>query len=123
MDWVGFFVYSREEGTDAYNYRGALGTKLARRRTLRQKAVLEDLQNTISEKQMDRFVGKDMVLMVEEAVEEEPLYLTRACIQAPEVDGLVVLRAEGLTPGQVVNARIIKRNGLDLEAVQVEART
>ncbi len=119
LDWVGFFIYSREEGTEAYHYRGALGTKLALRRASRQKTLLENLQSTISEEQMERFVGKEMVLLVEEAVEEEPLYLTRAAIQAPEVDGLVVLRAEGLISGQIVNARIIRRNGLDLEAVLV----
>ncbi len=120
LDWAGFFLYSREEGTEAYNYRGALGTKLSRRRSNRQKSVLEDLQQTISEKQMDRFVGKELTLIIEEPVEGEELYLSRSYFQAPEVDGLVVLRAEGLKAGDVVRGRIIRRNGVDLEAVLAE---
>lgn len=120
LDWAGFFLYSREEGTEAYNYRGALGTRLAARRSNKQKIILEDLQEGITEERMNRFVGQEMVLIVEEEVEGEPLYLTRGHIQAPEVDGLVVLRAEHLSPGQVVRSKIIKRNGLDLEAVLLE---
>ena len=121
LDWAGFFIYSREEGTEAYNYRGALGTKLAGPRSIKQKSILEDMQQTITEEQMNRFVGQEMILIVEEAVAEEPLYLSRAAIQAPEVDGLVVLRAENLSPGQVVKGKIIKRNGLDLEAVLLDS--
>jgi len=117
LDWAGFFIYSREEGTEAYNYRGALATKLAAGKAQKQKTLLEDLQQEISEKRVDRFVGRTMTLLVEEKVEEESLYLARAAIQAPEVDGLVVLRAENLEPGDVVEGRIIRRNGLDLEAV------
>ncbi len=117
LDWAGFFLYSREEGTEAYNYRGALGTKLAARRSERQKEKLETLQMQISEERMDRFVGEELLLIVEEEVQEEPLYLTRAYMQAPEVDGLVVLRAENLEPGRIVRGKIIRRNSLDLEAV------
>ena len=121
LDWAGFFLYSREEGTEAYDYRGALASRLSRQRSLKQKERLEALQQEISQQQMDRFVGKKMLLIIEEEVQEEPLYLTRAYLQAPEVDGLVVLRAENLEPGQVVKGKIIRRNGLDLEAVLLES--
>ncbi|WP_246157009.1 30S ribosomal protein S12 methylthiotransferase RimO [Oceanispirochaeta crateris] len=117
LDWVGFFLYSREEGTEAYNYRGSLATKLSAGKSSRQKSELEDLQQIITEEQMDRFVGQELTLIVEEKVEGESLYLSRSHFQAPEVDGLVVLRAQGLDAGNVVRARIIKRNGVDLEAV------
>lgn len=118
LDWVGFFSYSREEGTVAYDYRGSLGTRMAARKTRKQREGLEDLQSGITEKRMDRFVGKTMPLIVEEKVEGEELYLTRSSFQAPEIDGLVVLRTdEALETGQVVNARIIRRNAVDLEAV------
>ena len=33
LDWVGFFSYSREEGTVAFDYRGQLMTRLAARKT------------------------------------------------------------------------------------------
>ena len=118
LDWVGFFSYSREEGTVAFDYRGALGTRLAARKTRKQRETLETLQTPITEARMDRFVGKSMPLLVEEKVEGEELYLCRSSFQAPEVDGLVVLRCDKvLQTGQVVQARIIRRNSVDLEAV------
>jgi len=120
LDWAGFFLYSREEGTEAYNYRGALRTRLSLKRSNRQKSELEDLQQTITEKQMDRFIGRELTLIIEEPVEGEELYLSRSSFQAPEVDGLVVLRAENLKAGDVVRGRIIRRNGVDLEAVLSE---
>ena len=39
----------------------------------------------------------------------------RAYLQAPDVDGLVVVR-RSLAPGEWVRARITRRNGVDLEA-------
>jgi len=46
--------------------------------------------------------------------------IARGFMHAPEVDGLVVLRAARgdtrVEPGSLVRARIIARNGFDLEA-------
>jgi ribosomal protein S12 methylthiotransferase len=75
---------------------------------------------------MDRFVGRVLEALVEEALENDPadppptdrqrLYLGRVYCQAPEVDGLVVLRsATPLVPGTFVTGRIIARTGFDLE--------
>jgi hypothetical protein len=47
------------------------------------------------------------------------LYLGRAYLHAPEVDGLVVLKADDLQPGRIVPVRIDGRAGIDLEATVV----
>ncbi len=117
LDWVGFFPYSREEDTPAWHFRGALGTRFAAIMTKGRIKRLENLQEKITENRMERFQGATLPLLVEEQVEGESLYLCRSPFQAPDVDGLVVLRAENIAPGTVVKGRIIKRNGLDLEAV------
>ncbi|PID99821.1 MAG: 30S ribosomal protein S12 methylthiotransferase RimO, partial [Acidobacteria bacterium] len=72
----------------------------------------------ISSKRLARFVGSRQRLLVEEAVEQEDLWLCRGWMHAPEVDGLVVLHADKneLAPGQMVEAEIIGINGIDLEA-------
>jgi ribosomal protein S12 methylthiotransferase len=63
-------------------------------------------------------VGTAVALLVEENVAGEELALARAWFQAPEVDGLTVLATDTpLTPGTKVDAKIIRRNGFDLEAV------
>jgi hypothetical protein len=59
-----------------------------------------------------------MDVLIEEEVEGEELAIARGFPHAPEVDGLVVLRTGGhrLEPGSVVGARVLRRNGVDLEA-------
>ncbi len=120
LDWVGFFSYSREEETPAWHFQGALRTRVAAFLTKRRVKRLEEVQEKITEERMERFQGKILPLLVEEEVAGESLYLCRSAFQAPEVDGLVVLRGKNLASGQVVAGRIIKRNGLDLEAVLVK---
>lgn len=118
IDWAGFFVYSREEDTAAYELEGP--RKLKKRSKAAEKDVerLQDLQTSITMNAMQRFNGAKLKLLVEELVEEEDLYLCRAWFQAPEVDSLVVLHAEAgsLNPGDFVDAEITGVNGIDLEA-------
>ena len=117
LDWLGVFVYSREEGTAAFNLGGRVKQKIARSR----KSRLEELQIPITEKRLDAFPGRSLELLVEEQVKSEDMFLARAWLMAPEVDGLVVVKGHGLTPGSLIEARIIRRNGLDLEAVPYNA--
>ncbi len=119
IDWAGFFVYSREEGTAAYNFSNPLGRYLSVKRAEKKKKDLEKLQHSISEKRLSRFVGKNIKVIVEEAVEGEELFLCRGYMNAPDIDGLVVLHSGGTVflPGQVVECRIVKVNSVDLEAV------
>jgi ribosomal protein S12 methylthiotransferase len=118
LDWLGVFAYSREEDTPAYSMKGRVPRKIAERR----KAIIEERQTGISEKRMDRFVGRVMEALVEEALpaddpaNPERLYLGRLYCQAPEVDGVVVLRSgKALPAGSFVRGRISVRRGFDLE--------
>jgi ribosomal protein S12 methylthiotransferase len=127
LDWLGVFAYSREENTPAYSMQGRVPGKIADER----KIALEEQQTGISEKRMDRFVGRVMEALVEEAVDlrsidapsiapqsaDQPyLYLGRLYCQAPEVDGLTTLRSgRPLAPGTFVRGRISGRTGFDLE--------
>jgi ribosomal protein S12 methylthiotransferase len=113
LDWAGAFVYSREENTPAYGMKGRVPKGLAAER----KRLLEERQIPITEKRMDRFVGRTMDLLVEEAVSgEEGMYLGRLFCQAPEVDGAAVIRSSlPLRPGDRVSGRIFGRAGFDLE--------
>jgi ribosomal protein S12 methylthiotransferase len=113
LDWAGCFAYSREEGTPAYTMKPGVPKKLAAER----KRIVEERQTGISEKQMDRFVGRDLDALVEEAVDaEDGLYLGRLYCQAPEVDGAAVISGDHpLTPGSMVRGRVTGRAGFDLE--------
>ena len=120
INWVGFFTYSREEDTPAWSYRGALASKISEKKAQKRKTILEQNQTLISQKILDTFLGREVDVLIEEKVGEEELYLGRAYFQAPEVDGLIVVHSNTIRPGDVVAVKIIKRNGMDLEAVSLE---
>ncbi|MDC7126648.1 MAG: 30S ribosomal protein S12 methylthiotransferase RimO [Spirochaetales bacterium] len=118
IDWAGFFVYSREEDTPAFDFDNERAHKKRVKAAEKKLPELKDLQTRITEDRLKRFIGIKVDLLVEEAVNEEDLYLCRSWIQAPDVDGLVVLHADegSLSPGDFVEAEIIAVNGIDLEA-------
>ena len=119
FDWLGVFCWSREEGTSAYSMKGRISKKTAARR----KAITEERQIPITEKKMDRFVGRTMDVLIEEEFTETPapndgpqsvrrelahpekntgLWLGRVFCQAPEVDGATVVQMA--VPAEVASA-------------------
>jgi ribosomal protein S12 methylthiotransferase len=115
IDWLGVFTYSREEGTPAFSFPDQVKEQTA----VKRKKILEQNQLGITEKRLARHVGTYLDVLIEEPVINEPMYLGRSYIQAPEVDGLVVVNSESLTPGDIVRVRILRQNHLDLEGVVV----
>jgi ribosomal protein S12 methylthiotransferase len=121
IDWLGVFPYYKEEGTRAAQHGNAVSRKVARDR----KKEIEEAQVPITESRLDRFLGLSMPVLVEEEVKGEGLFLGRGYLQAPDVDGSIVLKGmkQNSVSGRFVNARIQRRNGFDLEAVVLpEAR-
>ncbi len=125
LDWLGSFAYSREEGTAAFAMAGRVPKKVVAERRKR----VEETQERITRERLERFVGRTLEVLVEEPVEsaadadedEEPLSIGRSWLQAPEVDGLTVLRGR-FEPGAVVMARVLAVRGVDLDALPVSAK-
>ena len=123
--WSGGFIYSREEDTPAYSFKGKIPKKTAEARL----AEIQSIQTSITETKLDSFIGKEIEVLIEELIPAEDktfLALGRAWFQAPEVDGAVVLNfnlnskdndGNQIEPGSVVKAKILARNGFDLDAV------
>ena len=130
-DWSGCFPYSREEDTPAYNMKPRVPAKTARARAAR----LEELQTAITAERLNRYVGKELNILVEEIVvgreseasdgqPAEGLAIGRAWFQAPEVDGSVVIRydlddadaVKSVVPGGVVTVKVLASTGVDLDA-------
>lgn len=116
LDWLGSFAYSREEGTPAYAMKG----RVPRRVAVARKKELEDAQRPITERALGRFVGSEQAVLVEERIEGEDLAIARGYMNAPEVDGSVVVVGGELSPGDVVKVRVSAVRGVDLEAVPLE---
>lgn len=114
LDWLGAFAYSREEDTPAYGMKGRVPKKLAE---IRKKAIKE-AQRPITEAALARFTGTVQTVLVEEQIEGEDLAIARGYMNAPEVDGSIVVVGSQLKAGQRVDVRITAVRGVDLEAVR-----
>jgi len=120
-DWAGCFAYSREENTPAYTMKAQVPKKTIARR----KREIEERQIKITEKNMDRFVGQTLNVLLEERFsgKDEDIWLGRLYCHAPEVDGAAVITGamSGTEPqaGDLLPCRVIARRGLDLEITVV----
>lgn len=116
LDWVGFFVYSREKGTPAEKMTGPLRHRLMQKKAERRKRRWETVQAEMTAEKMKRYVGLEMPVLIEEVFQGEPLAVGRVWFQAPEVDGCVVVKGGSPKPGELMRCLIDRANGPDLEA-------
>lgn len=119
FNWMGAFVYSREEDTPAYDMTDEESHSALTKKAEKWKKKLEGVQEKITEKSLGAFVGNVYNVLIEELVEGEELAIGRIYAQAPEVDGLTVVMGRDMIPGNVYRCLVSKVNGVDLEAVKL----
>jgi ribosomal protein S12 methylthiotransferase len=122
LDWLGCFTYSREEGTAAFSMKGRVSAKTAAAR----KREIEERQIPITEKNMERFAGQTLEVLIEERITDgsedgENFWLGRLYCQSPEIDGAAVIPDNEKTAGKfpktgvLYPCKVIARRGIDLE--------
>ncbi|WP_433468165.1 30S ribosomal protein S12 methylthiotransferase RimO [Spirillospora sp. CA-128828] len=111
LDAVGVFGYSDEDGTEAANLDGKLDPAEVAARVEELSGLAEELTAQRAE---DR-VGSPLRVLLEDKAEDGG-FEGRAEHQAPEVDGTVLVRGEGLALGDIVAARVVGSDGVDLVA-------
>ena len=79
LDWCGFFAYSPEEGTYAYDLPGAVDRRLMEERL----GELRELQDEITATRRDDLIGTEIEVLVDEPG------IGRSHREAPEIDGIV----------------------------------
>jgi len=115
LDWVGAFVYSREDGTPAAGLPGQVPERVKVNRYNR----LMKLQQDITREKLGRFRGSTLEVVLEEQ-QEDGLWLGRSAFMAPEVDGLVEVRTgESHRPGDFVPVRITGSGEYDLTGEEI----
>jgi ribosomal protein S12 methylthiotransferase len=119
FDWMGSFIYSREEDTRAFDMVSEEEHEKVIKRAKKDQKKLEAIQEEITAKRLNRFVDNVYEALIEEKIEGEDLAIGRIYSQAPEVDGATVIMARDLVPGSVVKVGIRKVNGVDLDAIIV----
>jgi tRNA A37 methylthiotransferase MiaB len=120
LDAIGVFDYSDEDGTEAAGFTDKVKGATIKRRYDKLAALADEL---CSQRAEDRVGGTVDVLVdtVDDGVVEG-----RGEHQAPEVDGSTTLVGQGevdlaaLQPGDLVRAKVISSEGVDLVAVPLE---
>jgi ribosomal protein S12 methylthiotransferase len=107
---VGVFTYSREENTAAYEMQSQVPERVKRQR----RSALMELQADISLSKNRDLIGREVEVLVEGEVEGRATRMRgRMSGQAPDIDGMVLLKGEA-EPGDFVRARINKALSYDL---------
>jgi ribosomal protein S12 methylthiotransferase len=111
LDRAGAFTYSPEAGTPAAGLPDQVPAEIAEERYHRFMTA----QQGISLARNRRWVGRDIEVLVE-ARREQGGWAGRSFRDAPEIDGLVLLRPgrRSLRPGEFVTARITGAEPYDL---------
>jgi len=113
FDRVGVFTYSNEDGTAAFGMADQVAEAEKRRRRSRLMATARDVTLT-SNQQM---VGNQLEVLIEGRPEDgSAWYAGRSYRDAPEVDGLVLVRADALPVGELVRVRVERALAYDLLA-------
>lgn len=106
---LGAFIYSREEGTSAYDFTGQVQHKIKAERfnavMLKQQEISRDINQ--------KFMGRIMPVLIE--AKEAGAYLGRTEYDAPEVDGLVYVNSKKvLKAGDFIDVKITDTLEYDL---------
>lgn len=111
---VGFFPYSREEGTLAYKFSNQVNANTKKARV--KKAYLT--QQKVVEYNNNNFVNSVLDVIIDE--EEENYFVGRSYLSAPEVDPVIFVQKNNnninkIKVGDIVKIKINQVAGYDLE--------
>lgn len=105
LDWCGFFEFSREVGTYAYDLEDQVPASLMRERLLE----LNEMQDRITARRRDALIGKTVEVLVDE------IGVGRTHREAPEIDGVVQIPTT-LEVGSFHDVVVVSAEGPDLTA-------
>jgi ribosomal protein S12 methylthiotransferase len=109
---AGVFVYSREEGTPAFDLPDQVPARIKKKRL----DILMRHQQAISKEIQRQYLGKTCKVLIDEKLPSEaPVYLGRSEYDAPEVDGVVYVHSsQALEPGDFLEVKITETYEYDL---------
>lgn len=111
FQWAGVFTYSQEPETIAARMKEQVPETIKEERY--HRAMM--LQREITLKLNTKWIGKELQVLVEDLSEENGLYIGRAYMQAPEVDGQIYFSSKQVHhPGDMVNVLITEVAEYDL---------
>ncbi len=113
FDHIGCFLYSPERETPA----DSLSPKIPYPEKLERRRVLMTLAKKIAQEKLTQLVGKEMAVIIDQKREGKKFnYLGRTYRDAPEIDGKVFIRGDGLKVGEIYPLRIRRADAYHLYA-------
>ena len=107
MENVGFFKYSREEGTRAYNFENQIPEDVKESRLEIASQVQFEIQDQIH----DKLIGQVVDVVIDDSTSEYSV--GRYYGQCPQIDGNVIIN-KPLNVGEYYNVKISQKSDYDL---------
>ena len=107
FDKVGFFAYSREKNTAAFNYPDQIPTEIKKERL--QKAY--QVQEKIAHRKNRKLIGTTLSVLTEGM--KDDFHIGRSYREAPEIDGQILFTGKTKV-GEMVEVKVEKVDGYDL---------
>ncbi len=106
---MGVFTYSLEPGTPAVKLDGHLPEELKNAR----RDKLMELQQKIAFEFGDSLIGYELDVLIDAPIDDDT-WIGRSFADAPEIDGAVYVKGEGIGVGEIVPVEIEGRQDYDL---------
>jgi ribosomal protein S12 methylthiotransferase len=113
FDRLGVFTYSREEGSSAYDLKYQVSKKVKSERFNKLMSV----QSSISLEKNRKLLGHTFKALVDE--KEDDISVARIYSQAPEIDGVVLIKGNGAEKGSFIHVKIEEVYDYDLKGNMV----
>lgn len=111
FDWLGAFTYSQEEDTPAALFPDQVPEEVKEERYHR----LMTLQHEISREKQKKWIGKIISVIIEgKSIDKPEYFIGRSQYQAPEIDGVVLIKSEFLVIGKIVQVLVTGSDTYDL---------
>jgi ribosomal protein S12 methylthiotransferase len=119
FDQLGAFAYSREEGTEAYDFSNQVPRRIREERL----DLLMNLQSDIIFRANEKKVGEEFEVLVEGSEEAiDSRWVCRSEHQAPEIDNCFLTTGLNLKAGDFVRVKVVGQEVYDLVAKLKEPR-
>lgn len=110
FDRLGAFTYSEEEGSPAAKLPNQIPQELKDKRA----EILMETQREIARGIHERFVGKEIDVIIEKYDEDNDVYIGRTQYDAPEIDGEVFVTNFDGSIGDIVRVKVSHSYDFDL---------
>ncbi len=108
---LGAFIFSREEGTPAYDFPQQIPTRVKKER-LKELMLTQQL---ISKEINCSYMGKEIEVLIDEIKSGKPkIAMGRTKADAPEIDGKVIISGDNTQLGKFIKVKVTETSEYDL---------